>query len=586
LERKLEERVGALFPRRSYGSALSVALWSKGLLDADNLDALPRDKAEISASKEHFGLGAELYKQCRDAGGVRPSSLRCGHVYPERLVIGGLVSIRTVGELLDELERVFVVGDPGVAVLLTFLVVKFLPLQSGAAWSALYDMPKDTPLRGRGGLGEARVLELLESLQYTYLERKCRANQQFRVSEAVTREAAAAAADLSSVSRETGGNRAADAAALERYQRAFDGHFEALYTNAMNDALGGRAHDRLTTAKKRVAAAAATVVQGVAELRLLLRLRELERASATGAVEFDEQLLDGIVADVFRPATAFDGDVIAAIGDGKFNTSRRNFDPVPLEQFRAALSKTLRVFGVGEAYSSQREWLTGVLLERFSATSFRLWNAPDEPHNVQNKDVCACKALLKKFLVMLTLGKKPARWCPLDQVLAAPELASILARVPKPAPKPSAPKQPPTSKQSHDRPPDPGGGGPPAKERRVGDETESTQATTTEQPTSGQKRPGADAAGVPKHARTSDKPAGAFGSDEELRRSLAAFQANERAQFARPVPQRQSTQTDHFMTNPGAPQGVGGAAAQSASPAATAPVVAKRKQPASELHTT
>jgi hypothetical protein len=105
-------------------------------------------------------------------------------------------------------------------------------------------------------------------------------------------------------------------------------------------------------------------------------------------------------------------------------------------------------------------------------------------------------------------------------------------------------------------------------------------------PTSGQKRPGADAAGAPKHARTSDKPAGAFGSDEELRRSLAAFQANERAQFARPVPQQQSTQTDHFMTNPGAPQGVGGAAAQSASPAATAPVVAKRKQPASELHTT
>jgi hypothetical protein len=90
---------------------------------------------------------------------------------------------------------------------------------------------------------------------------------------------------------------------------------------------------------------------------------------------------------------------------------------------------------------------------------------------------------------------------------------------------------------------------------------------------------------VPKHARTSDKPAGAFGSDEELRRSLAAFQANERAQFARPVPQ-QSTQTDHFTTNPGAPQGVGGAAAQSASPAATAPVVAKTKQPASELHTT
>ena len=87
-------------------------------------------------------------------------------------------------------------------------------------------------------------------------------------------------------------------------------------------------------------------------------------------------------------------------------------------------------------------------------------------------------------------------------------------------------------------------------------------------------------------ARTSDKPAGAFGSDEELRRSLAAFQANEQAQFARPVPQRQSTQIDHFMTNPGAPQGVGGAAAQSASPAAAAPVVAKRKQPASELHTT
>jgi hypothetical protein len=53
--------------------------------------------------------------------------------------------------------------------------------------------------------------------------------------------------------------------------------------------------------------------------------------------------------------------------------------------------------------------------------------------------------------------------------------------------------------------------------------------------------------------------------------------ANERAQFARPVPQQQSTQNDHFMTNPGAPQGVGGAAAQSASPAATAPVVAKDK---------
>jgi hypothetical protein len=67
-------------------------------------------------------------------------------------------------------------------------------------------------------------------------------------------------------------------------------------------------------------------------------------------------------------------------------------------------------------------------------------------------------------------------------------------------------------------------------------------------PTSGQKRLGANAAGAPKH----DKPAGAFGSDEELRRSLAAFQANEQAQFARPVPQQQSTQTDHFMTNPGA----------------------------------
>jgi hypothetical protein len=72
-----------------------------------------------------------------------------------------------------------------------------------------------------------------------------------------------------------------------------------------------------------------------------------------------------------------------------------------------------------------------------------------------------------------------------------------------------------------------------------------------------QKRSGANAAGAPKHARTSDKPAGAFGSVEELRRSLAAFQANEQAQFARPVPQQQSTQTDHFLTNPGAPQGVG-----------------------------
>jgi hypothetical protein len=96
-------------------------------------------------------------------------------------------------------------------------------------------------------------------------------------------------------------------------------------------------------------------------------------------------------------------------------------------------------------------------------------------------------------------------------------------------------------------------------------------------PTSCQKRSGANAAGVPKHARTSDKPAGAFGSDEERLCSLAAFQANEQAQFARPVAQQQSTQTDHFMTNPGAPQGVGGAAAQSASPAATAPVVAKEK---------
>ena len=72
----------------------------------------------------------------------------------------------------------------------------------------------------------------------------------------------------------------------------------------------------------------------------------------------------------------------------------------------------------------------------------------------------------------------------------------------------------------------------------------------TSAPTSGQKRSGANAAGAPKHARTSDKPAGMFGSDEELRRSLAAFQANEQAQFARPVPQQQSTQTDHFTTNP------------------------------------
>ena len=89
---------------------------------------------------------------------------------------------------------------------------------------------------------------------------------------------------------------------------------------------------------------------------------------------------------------------------------------------------------------------------------------------------------------------------------------------------------------------------------------------------------------MPKHARTSDKPAGAFGSDEELRRSLAAFQANEQAQFARPVPQQQSTQTDHFMTNPGAPQGVGGAAAQSASPAAGPDATLIKSNPVARPH--
>jgi hypothetical protein len=85
--------------------------------------------------------------------------------------------------------------------------------------------------------------------------------------------------------------------------------------------------------------------------------------------------------------------------------------------------------------------------------------------------------------------------------------------------------------------------------------------------------------GVPREKTTSF----CFFRVEELRRSLAAFQANEQSQFARPVPQQQqqqSTQTDHFMTNPGAPQGVGGAAAQSARRPRR--LLQKTKQPASE----
>lgn len=202
-----------------------------------------------------------------------------------------------------------------------------------------------------------------------------------------------------------------------KFQREFCAQFKALYAASMTDALAGRAHDQRATAHKRLAADVAKVVQAVAQFRLLQRLRELERAAANAEFRVDGNTLNTLVAEIYKPATAFDDGVIAFIGNARFNTSRRGHKSTPVRSFVKSLARVYRVFALSEAYTSKRCSCCGSTLERASATSYRFWFCPHCGVDAAfNKDFGACRSLLRNGLLLITTGKKPARWCTLEQV--------------------------------------------------------------------------------------------------------------------------------------------------------------------------
>jgi hypothetical protein len=92
--------------------------------------------------------------------------------------------------------------------------------------------------------------------------------------------------------------------------------------------------------------------------------------------------------------------VVAFVGVPTFKTSMRGFAPTPAKDFVEALAKVLRVIMLGEAYTSQRDWLCAAMLTRVSKTTHRHWRCDERPDEMQNKDFVACLSLLRIGLLL------------------------------------------------------------------------------------------------------------------------------------------------------------------------------------------
>jgi hypothetical protein len=431
LERCIEDNLRSLYPHRSYMSLWLLAFWHdvrragagwRGKIeellndielddasaaaaaaaaaadddDDDDDDAAgavaakakakkddkKKEKKLASASHAHFGLGKKLFDRMVGRGGISPCRLRCGVAFPQRLLVEGLVRVRTVGELRELVERIFVVGDTGFAALVTLILARAAPLESGERWRALLARD-DSDM-----LSEADLLALLDDLKFDTMERKVRACRRFKVDAFVSDAARAAAALLSRSSLTTGGLSAADPAALRSHQVEFVGAFEALYASSMANVLRGAAQAKWAAKQKRRAADVAAVVRAVAEFRLLLWLQ-----SWRGSAPPTDEDIKREVGRIFRPATKFDDGVLVLIGKVTFGSSRRGFAPTPAKDFVKALARTFTVIELSEFNTSKLDWRCGTRMVLASTTSFRFWSNPFRPEERQNKDVSSRASL-------------------------------------------------------------------------------------------------------------------------------------------------------------------------------------------------
>jgi hypothetical protein len=401
--RCFEQALARLFPTRSYMSDVMLA-WRRERFSVDALSDLLNaldDNVKPSASEAGFGLGQACFDELVAEGPLSPCSLRCGKVFPQRVLVEGLVGVRTMGELRRLLrDKIWVVGDTGVKVMLTCIIARARLDLSSREWTSTSD---------EVALDEATVRRLLMSLQFDYVVRKIHASRRFRVPRDVAGAAARAAAEaLSKEALVTGGHRARDPQLLLEYQRAFVGRFLDLYRASMRRALAGSMHHQLRTMKKRRAADVSALVQAVAEFRVLIALQD-------GAT-----LDDNAIGRIFRPATKFDDGVLVVLGQPTFSTSMRGFRPTPAKAFVEALSKVYTLFAISEYNTSKRCWCCGATLERApGAPSYRNWICPHHPEHVFNKDVGASLSMLRLALLLFSTGKRPDLWCSPDQVLRA-----------------------------------------------------------------------------------------------------------------------------------------------------------------------
>jgi hypothetical protein len=327
--------------------------------------------------------------------------------FPQRLLVDGLVRVRSVGDLLELVGRIFVIGDTGIASLVTLLLAVAVPRESGRLWAELEQRAKSDRL------SEEELIALLDALKFNVMERKIRACRRFKVDAFVSDAARQAAAALSRSSLKTGGLKAANSAALREHQAVFIAQFEALYASSMAAVLRGGSHAKWAAKQKRRAADVAAVVRAVADFRLQQWLLQQNAAP-------DAAALHDAVQALFRPATKFDDGVLVLIGKVTFNSSRRGFAPTSAKDFVKALARTFTVIELSEFNTSKLDWSCGAKMVLDSATSFRFWSCPHGGHR-QNKDVVACLSMLRIGLLLLTTGKKPALWCTPRQILAAQE---------------------------------------------------------------------------------------------------------------------------------------------------------------------
>jgi hypothetical protein len=296
---ELQSRARRLFHGRSYMCGVAEAAAQRS--DADGLRLLKKVVTKtVSASGDDFGLGKEAFEWLRTKP-LAPTDLRCGFQFPARLLRGGLVRVRTRGDLRNLVHCVHVAGDVGVVALCTYVLIKLVPPMGDKEWASI--------MRGQNldqVLDAAAVARLLELCTCTFMTHEVRGSKRGRSElDAPSAGGKAAAKLLAESAQATGGKRALTLDDALKHVAVYQSTYKNLYTDSMHRALEGSRRHKLVGQRQRRA-------RDVNSLAHAIRVFRAYLLTTNDVLESEKKQLHD---DIMLSVAAFDKRAIVFLGE-------------------------------------------------------------------------------------------------------------------------------------------------------------------------------------------------------------------------------------------------------------------------------